>query len=93
MAWPKRINERGAEKTAGRGLGTCMVVFQKQTWVCSPAHGKASLPTLGGGEGKGQGLLQDTKEGVQTGAFSRPSMRGDDTRDTDGGGEGGAVGF
>lgn len=27
-------------------------------------------------------------EGVQTEAFSRPSMRGDGTRDTDGGGEG-----
>ena len=93
MVWPKQINERGAEKTAGQGLGDLHGHVKKQSWVCSPARGKASLLTLSRGEGKGQHSLQDTKEGVQTEAFSQPSTSDNGTRDADGGGERGAVGF
>ena len=46
MVWPKQINERGAEKTAGQGLGDLHGHVKKQSWVCSPARGKASLLTV-----------------------------------------------
>ena len=62
-----------------RDLGTRMVTLQKQTWVCSPPRSKAGLLTLSRGEGNGQHLSQDTKEGVQMAAFSHRSVRDDGT--------------
>ena len=73
MVWPKQINERGAEKTAGQGLGDLHGHVKKQSWVCSPAHGKASLLTLSRGEGKGQHSLQAPRRESRRKPFLSPA--------------------